>query len=149
MCIRGLNSGNLLRRCTQLSLMTAVLASAAPIIIILARKRPDLPHFGSRISSGRRVSILYTCRNGHYSSMFGFEHFCSTPFDQSTIRHLIYISSVPNLNPWWFVGTFQWLMFSTFDQHGTEPSGPMRQEPLVQPASCPHRHNENLSMYVF
>lgn len=71
--------------------------------------------------------------------MFGLEHFCSTLFDQSTIWHLIYIFSVPNLNPWWFVGTLQWLMFSTFDQHGTEPSGPMPQEPLIQPASCPHR----------
>jgi len=36
MCIRGLDSGNPLRRCTQLSLLRAVLASAAPIIIIHA-----------------------------------------------------------------------------------------------------------------
>lgn len=126
MCIRGLDSGNSLRRCTQLSLLIAVLASAAPIIIIHAGTWPDLPHFGSRISSGRRSSILCTCRNGHYSSMFGLEHSCSTLFNQSTIWHLISIFRVPILSPWWFVGILQGLMYPTFDsQHGTEPSGPM------------------------
>lgn len=42
-------------RCTQLR---AVLASAAPIIIIHAETWSDLPHLGSRISSGRPSSIL-------------------------------------------------------------------------------------------
>lgn len=126
MCIRGLDSGNPLRRCTQLSLLIAVLASAAPIIIIHAGTWPDLPHFGSRTSSERRSSILCTCRNGHYSSMFGLEHSCYTLFNQSTIWHLISILRVPILSHWWFVGTPQWLMFPAFDsQHGTEPSGPM------------------------
>lgn len=144
MCIRGLDSGNPLGRCTRLSLLIAVLASAAPIIIIHAGTWPDLPHFGSRISSGRWSSILCTYRNGHYSSMFGLEHSCSTLFNQSTIWHLISIFRVTILSPFWFVGKLQWLMFPTFDfQHGTEPSGPMPYEPLVQPASCPHyRYNE-------
>lgn len=109
--IHGHNPGN--------QLLRAVLASAAPIIIIHARTWPDLPHLGSRISSERPNSILCTCRNGHYSSMFGLEHACSTLFNQSTIWHLISIFWLHILCPWWFVPTLQRFIFPIFDsQHG-------------------------------